>query len=273
MKSAAATVALVFTVFSTAARAQSPPPPDASAPASAEPEPATPPPSTAAAPPVAAEPPPPVEATRPAEVAPPPPATTAPRAVAAEPASTSGTKLAVAVQSTGFFSTLDNGFFVGGQGASGTVWGVGMSVSAVKLDGSSSSDGLFVTQPTGRTAYGFSIYPGAKVVLARAADGRVDLVGDLDVGFTKYYATDGVGSAISDGYGVWTHVGPGLRLWLTPSLALSYSALLDVLVRTGRAESIPGQVVSDVVVDAQIPRASTETTAGFFGRFTLLGVF
>jgi hypothetical protein len=268
MKSTTATVVLALMISSTAARAQDAPPPDAAPPPAAEPGPATPAPPAVAAPPVAAEPS-AVEASRPAEAAPPTPA----RAVVAEPAPTSGTKLAVAVQSTGLFSTLDNGFFVGGQGASGTVWGVGASVSAVKFDGSSSSNDFLVTQPTGRTAYGFSIYPGAKFVLARAADGRVDLIGDWDVGFTKYYATDGVGSAISDGYGVWTHLGPGLRLWLTPSLAVSYSALLDVLVRTGRAESFPGQVISDVVVDAQIPRASTETTADFFGRFTLLGVF
>jgi hypothetical protein len=269
MKSLVATVGLFLAIHSTTAGAQSEPPPNGAAtPAPAEAPPA--PPAEIGATPAAAEtPPPPARTIK--DVAQ-PSVTSAP--ADAPPAPHQGTKLAVAVQSSGFFSTLDNGIFVGGQGASGTVWGVGLSVSATKLGNAPANNGvLFVSQPTSQTAFGFSIYPGAKFVLASAGDGRVDLVGDWDLGFTKYYATDGVGTAMSDGYGVWTHLGVGPRLWVTPSLALSYSALLDVLVREGRAATIPGQVVSDVVVDSELSRAGSETTVGFFGRLTLLGVF
>ncbi|HTA17942.1 MAG TPA: hypothetical protein VK989_01535, partial [Polyangia bacterium] len=120
---------------------------------------------------------------------------------------------------------------------------------------------------------GFSIYPGAKFVLASASRGRLELVNDVDLGFTKYFATDHMGSSVSDGTGFWGHVGPGLRLWITPALAISYTALLDLNWRTGRQGEIPGQVASTAVVDSEIPRQSDDFSVGFYGRFALIGVF
>jgi hypothetical protein len=64
-----------------------------------------------------------------------------------------------------------------------------------------------------------------------------------------------------------------LRLWLTPSLAISYTALLDVTWRTGRVAAPPGEVMSPNVVGSQLPRQSSDLELGFRGRVTLLGVF
>jgi hypothetical protein len=196
----------------------------------------------------------------------PPVAASAPTHAAGDDEATQAdTAFVLAIQTTGFFSSLDNGVFVGGRTETGAIWGVGGSFSADRLSGN------FAPSTSG--SWGISIYPGAKLVLARAAHGRVDLVGDLDLGFTKYYVSDHTASSVSDGYGVWANVGPGLRFWMTPSLAISYSALLDVIWRTGRKSQVPGEVVSPVVVDGQASRQSTEFAVNTFGRLTLLGVF
>jgi len=173
------------------------------------------------------------------------------------------TGFVLALHATGAFSSLDNGLFLGGRASTGTIWGVGLSFAAERLSGGAPSF-AFGQSATSSSTYGLAIYPGVQLALARA--GRVDLAFDVYLGFTKYFTTDRIASAASDGYGVWTNVGPGLRLWLTPSLAFSYSAIFDVLYRGDRAPFTAGQAVNQF-------RASSELTASIFGRFGITAVF
>lgn len=172
------------------------------------------------------------------------------------------TELALALHTNGFFSTLDGGAFLGARVDKSTVWGVGFNLSSATLS---------------HTGIGISLVPGAKFVLKRAANGRVELVVDAEVGFTKYYITDHRATAAGDGYGLFAQAGPGLRLWLVDSLALSYSGLFGILYRGDRREYAPGdarpQSVNGFTVDGDGPRNEGEFATGFAGRLALLGIF
>jgi hypothetical protein len=169
------------------------------------------------------------------------------------------TDLVLEIDTQTFLSSLNGGFFLGGRGGR-TIWGAALWLSSEKL-GSSSA------------VVGFTFAPGARFVLASAREGRVDLVGEVDVGISKYYASQGRSTAVSDGRALWADAGPALRVWLTPSLAVSYAALLDLSRRSGRRPFLPGDVMSSVVVDATEPRSATSTALWFRGQFSLTGVF
>jgi hypothetical protein len=171
--------------------------------------------------------------------------------------------LALALHTSGFFSSLEGGAFVGARSGTSAIWGVGLNFASSSL-GSMSGIGL-------------SIAPGAKLVCLSAADGRVELVVDLGVGYSKYYLTDHRSTTITDGYGLFAQAGPGLRLWLNSSLALGYSALFSVLHRGGRRPYLlddePAYSSSDPNSWGPANRAESELTTGFSGRLSLLGVF
>jgi hypothetical protein len=271
----AVSVGIVVNAWASLVRAEdAAAPPPAAPPAQAAPPPEAP---SATPPPAAAPSPQPTESpapSGPAEMPAAPPAAVSPRVTDVErpaPPNSPPSGLVVALRTTGFLSSLDGGFFVGGRAQSGTIWGVGMEFGVEHISGSDVF--LFGEPAVSSSAFGLSIYPGVETVLASARDGRVDLVGNLTLGFTKYYATDGNSTAVSDGYGFWANAGPGLRLWVTPSLALSYAALLDVIYRTDRAPTLPGQVTSPNVVDSQGLRGSRDLHLSFYGQLELLGVF
>ncbi len=170
------------------------------------------------------------------------------------------TDLVLEIDMQSFLSSLSGGFFLGGRGGGQTIWGAGLWLSSQKLGNSSAVVGL-------------TFAPGARFVLASASEGRVDLVGEVDVGFSKYYASEGRSTAVSDGSALWADAGPALRYWITPSLAISYATLLDVSQRFGREAFIPGDVTSPVVVDGMERRSATSTTLWFRGQFSVVGVF
>jgi hypothetical protein len=151
------------------------------APAAPEPAPPAASPGPETAPPAAA----------PIEVA--PPSAPPPTVALATPAPPSSSGFVLELQASGFFESLDGGFFLGGRYESGTILGVGINVAGDRL-GTDRPFGVPLTAGSS-SGFGFSLYPGLRFVLARSSERRVDLVGDVDVGVTKYFASDHISLA------------------------------------------------------------------------------
>ena len=66
------------------------------------------------------------------------------------------------------------------------------------------------------------VSPGVRIVMARSSDQRVELFGQLDLGFgTTFYETSGASQSTQSNYRIVYTAGPGLRFWAVPQFAVS----------------------------------------------------
>lgn len=103
------------------------------------------------------------------------------------------------------------GGFMAGYRTGCLMLGVGLEIgSAARSSGGSSESGTSLL-----------IVPGIRVGLARTADSRVELFGQLDLGLGHWFA-----SGTSSNFHFTYQVGPGVRYWVHPHLAIGVVALL-----------------------------------------------
>jgi hypothetical protein len=165
---------------------------------------------------------------------PPAPIQRAPQAISTEPPAITPshvgkTSFALELHTDGFLGGLRDGIFLGGGGRRFTAGGL-FSFNQTNFGGGQKGTALAVG-PSFRWAL-------ASGVLASGVDDRVDLTFDLNASFFKAYVSDNQTFSESDGYGFLAAFGPGLRYWITKSLALTYSALVTGELRRDRVQDV-----------------------------------
>ncbi|MEA2700613.1 MAG: hypothetical protein QOI66_4884 [Myxococcales bacterium] len=133
-------------------------------------------------------------------------------------------RFAFELHTNGFFSSLRDGLFFGGGSRRFTA-GLTIDLDQTNFGGD-------------RKATSFAFGPSFRWALASGLDDRVDLTLGANLTFMKNMVTDNQGLVESDGYGFLGGVGPGLRYWMTKSLALTYSALLTAELRLNRSQDV-----------------------------------
>ncbi|HEY7372941.1 MAG TPA: hypothetical protein VIF57_12320 [Polyangia bacterium] len=237
------------------APAAQPPPPEAPAPAPESP--ATP------APPVLMSPPPPAPlAAPPAET---PPALTAP----AEPPPREKISSALAIElGTGGLSAPQGGALGIGWGSSTAVIGIAFDLRHSSLTGPNAGSS---TPTSVETALAVGLW--LRFNMLETADGRVSLFGALDAQYAQQTTTvnnenvfpNRVSATASGGI---FRVGPGVRFWATPRLAIGYAAQLQL-------SELSGQLLA-FTQDPAVAGDTSELTQAHFdlvGRFTVMALF
>jgi hypothetical protein len=134
------------------------------------------------------------------------------------------TSFVLELHTDGFLGGLRDGILLGGGGRRFTAGGAFL-FSQTNFGG-------------GAKGTAFAVGPSFRWALASGMDDRVDLTFDLRASFFKSFISDGQAFAESDGYGFLAAFGPGLRYWITKSLALTYSAVLTSELHRGRAQDV-----------------------------------
>lgn len=155
--------------------------------------------------------------------------------------------------STFSVSGLRGGIF-GGYKLGRFIFGLGFDLSRVASGSSTGMGGGSTSSAT--TAFQF--VPGLKVALVRSADKRVELFGEADFGFgtTVVERQSGV-----DYFHFSYDVGPGVRYWVHPQLALSAFAGLD------------GQFEYDSMTNAGVTSTMSSGVTSIFAQLQVMGVF
>jgi hypothetical protein len=169
-------------------------------------------------------------------------------------------RFAFELHTNGFFSSLRDGLFFGGGSRRFTA-GVTIDLDQTNFGGD-------------RKATSFVFGPSFRWALASALDDRVDLTLGANVVFMKNMVTDNQGLVESDGYGFLGAVGPGLRYWMTKSLALTYSALLTAELRLNRSQDVV--YITTLERMAGVPGTRREKDAFYLyvtGQLALTGYF
>ena len=103
-------------------------------------------------------------------------------------------------------NVVDGGFFAGYKFGR---WQIGGSIDFARVsysDGTSTADSLL------------TIMPGVRVAILRSADERVELFGQVDLGYGHIFVDHNNGDP--DHNRVIYQLGPGLRLWFHPNFAV-----------------------------------------------------
>ncbi|HVR60353.1 MAG TPA: hypothetical protein VMU50_00565 [Polyangia bacterium] len=198
---------------------------------------------------------------------PPAPIPRVPQAISAEvpaapPAGAAKTSFALELHTDGFLGGLRDGVFLGGGGRRFTAGGL-FSFAQTNFGG-------------GQKGTAFAIGPSFRWALASGVDDRVDLTFDLNGSFFKAFISDGQTFSKSDGYGFVAAFGPGLRFWITKSLALTYSALVTGELRRSRTQDVEYFSNWQQVQFGQAnvgPRPDDVFYLYFTGRLALTGYF
>ena len=188
-------------------------------------------------------------------------------AVAAAPGADESA-LAVELSTSGFASgSLVGGLFVGGRTATGLILGGLLDYNLLSVTASGTGGGADVTR-SGQT---LRIGAGARYSFVRSADRLVDLYGAADLSFEHVAAevAPTVGSNPTESVsasGFSLAVGPGLRFWVHPQIALGYAARLRLTYLSGVAGAFTTPETDD-------PTNASATAIAFDGAFQILGVF
>jgi hypothetical protein len=115
-----------------------------------------------------------------------------------------------------------------------------------------------------------AVGPWFRFPLARTFDGRVELVGAVDLQVVSRAVTRNDGGPSGDdvtAWGVSARVGPGLRFWAHPHIALGYTTQWSFTRLSGPSLAF-SSAVPPGISDEQV-----QVDTGFVGRFTFLAVF
>lgn len=154
--------------------------------------------------------------------------------------------------STYTFNGMKGGIF-GGYKLGRVIFGLGFDLARFAT-GASATGGA--SSSTATTI--FTFVPGASVAIVRSADKRVELFGELDLGF----GTTVVDRQSDTDYFHFSYaIGPGVRYWIHPQFAFSALAGLD------------GQFEYDSVHNAGTTQSSSTGITSIFSQLQLMGVF
>ena len=133
-----------------------------------------------------------------------------------------GTSLFSLGQGNGAFNTVQGGFFLGGK-IHRVIVGLGFDIE--RMAAGQGQTGQSDTT-TARTSIQFT--PGVRVALLRSRDQKVELFGEVDLGLGHTFLSPSPdnGTDTSNFHLTYT-LGPGLRYWVHPQLALSALAALN----------------------------------------------
>ncbi|MBC8131827.1 MAG: hypothetical protein H7X95_02505, partial [Deltaproteobacteria bacterium] len=207
----------------------------------------------------------PVEATPPGagpSVAPPPPVIRPPVDTVQPIAPRHGVRgFALELSTTGFAS----GALEGGLGAG---FSTGSVVLGLRL--AHAWQGVrFDTTETEQTRSELAIGPFVRFRLIRALDGRAELIGAVDASFVRAstnFSAPGFPEEALTASGLGLAIGPGIRLWIDPHIAIGYTSQWTYSSISGSQAVISG---ASGTADVDITVAAT----GFAGRFQILAIF
>jgi hypothetical protein len=158
------------------------------------------------------------------------------------------------------FPTLQGGFFLGYK-ISRVIIGLGFDIARV-AQGSSFAG---MTPSSADTAILFT--PGIQVAIVRTADQRVEMFGELNVGFGHSFHEEspdpGFPQPDSTNFRLQYQVGPGVRFWAHPHFAVSGAAGVQGDFAFFWSDNGPGTTTV---------KTSTGVTS-IFASLQLLGVF
>jgi hypothetical protein len=157
-----------------------------------------------------------------------------------------GTHLAVLDNDIPPLGDLRGGFFLGGK--IGRLM-IGGSIDISRAAYTTEAGGFSTDASTTRLLF----MPGVRFTFLRSADERVELFGQLDLGVGPTMNDPG-----DDAFTFVYQVGPGLRLWFHPQLAL------------GAHFGLRGEFTS---VDTGNNSSTSYGVTGIYSTFSLLGVF
>jgi len=202
----------------------------------------------------------------------------APSAVASATgvASPTGSVSGAAPSTSGFAVDLETGGLSGSLGGTlGLGWGSRQVQGGVAFDvahaslseqqyGSDNNDELTTTA--------LSVGPWLRFAAGHTLDGRVDLIASLDLQYTHRSSTlhtdtsvNGVSGAAD---GVVVRVGPGIRFWATPWLALAYTTQISFTYLSG-----PLAAFSPTSTIGPLNYSFGDSEVALVGRFGVLGLF
>jgi Outer membrane protein beta-barrel domain len=119
---------------------------------------------------------------------------------------------------TGILTSFHGGFFAG--------YKISRFIAGLGFDLLRTAQGMSIgntSTDSARTAFVFS--PGLRVAIVRSADNRVELFGQLDLGFGT--TVNDPSTPNTSNFHFAYDVGPGVRYWVHPQFAFSGVALLD----------------------------------------------
>jgi hypothetical protein len=117
-----------------------------------------------------------------------------------------------------------------------------------------------------------SVGPWLRWAMGHTLDGRVDVIGALDVQYRRQSATLRTDSSLRDvtgtASGVVLRIGPGVRFWATPWLALAYTAQISLTSLSG-----PLAAFSPASTLGPLDYTFDDTEVAMVGRFSALAIF
>jgi hypothetical protein len=173
---------------------------------------------------------------------------------------------------TGFAVELSTGGLAGG--ALGLGWGWGRVAGGIAFDVRHSSltspDQGFSGNQLTETA--LALGPWLRCDLGRALDGRVGLAVALDLQYSRQSATakfaDNPTRADGSASGVIFRLGPGIRFWATPWMAIGYMTQISISHTSG-----PLVAYTPSTVLGPPTNEFSQFQFGLVGRFSVLALF
>ncbi len=174
---------------------------------------------------------------------------------------------------SGFAIELGTGALSGPRGGSlGLGWGAKSFAIGLAIDlsytGLSSPD----SDDSDVTRSALAIGPWIRAGIVRALDGRVELDAAIDLQFLRLRAS-GENALTNEqedarATGVAFRLGPGIRYWATPSIAVGYTTQLQLSTLSG-----PLLALSPSSTPAQPTDPFNAVEASLVGRFAVLAIF
>ena len=121
------------------------------------------------------------------------------------------------------------------------------------------------------TQNALAVGPWMRAGMGRALDGRVELAGAMDVQYARQSTTVRTSAAQSQdatANGVIFRVGPAIRYWVTPSIAIGYTTQLSVTFLSGPLLAFTQSTTLGSSTDD-----ASSTDVSLVGRFTVLAIF
>jgi hypothetical protein len=117
-----------------------------------------------------------------------------------------------------------------------------------------------------------AVGPWIRWTMVRALDDRVEMIGAIDLQYVHVSGSitpdTGLAPVSGSASGVGARIGPGLRFWATPWLALSYLTQLSFTDLTGPLFALsPGSTIGPASYNFEA------TDLHFVGRFAVLAIF